>query len=152
MPQAFKSDPVRHAESVVDFADNGSSPVLNELRTHSRGQNGSPAQPGLSSTQAAATAQPGVDIILPAPLANIVEDLVIDDDRNFIKEAILILIIEDDITFARILLDLAHERGLKALVALRGATALQLARQFKPAPSRSISTFPTWRAGRFSIA
>ena len=39
---------------------------------------------------------------------------------------------EDDITFARILVDLAHERGLKALVALRGSSALSLAREFKP--------------------
>jgi CheY-like chemotaxis protein len=72
-------------------------------------------------------------MILPAPITNIVEDLVIDDDRNFIKQDdALILIIEDDITFARILLDLAHEKGLKALVALRGGTALSLAREFKP--------------------
>src|ERR1019366_8279773 len=37
-----------------------------------------------------------------------------------------------DITFARILLDLAHEKGLKALVALRGGTAISLAREFRP--------------------
>ena len=39
---------------------------------------------------------------------------------------------EDDITFARILVDLAHDRGLKALVALRGSSAMSLAREFKP--------------------
>ena len=44
----------------------------------------------------------------------------------------VLLIVEDDITFARILLDLAHEKNLKALVALRGSTALALAREFKP--------------------
>ena len=44
----------------------------------------------------------------------------------------VLLIVEDDVTFARILLDLAHDRGLKALVALRGSTALALAREFKP--------------------
>ena len=63
----------------------------------------------------------------------LVEDLVIDDDRNLIQpgDAVL-LIVEDDITFARILLDLAHDRGLKALVALRGSSAMTLAREFKP--------------------
>ncbi len=50
------------------------------------------------------------------------EDLVIDDDRNLIQPGdSVLLIVEDDVTFARILVDLAHDRGLKALVALRGA-------------------------------
>jgi CheY-like chemotaxis protein len=81
----------------------------------------------------AGAAEVGVDMILPAPITSIVEDLVIDDDRNLIKDGEpVILIVEDDITFARILLDLSHEKGLKALVALRGATALSLAREFKP--------------------
>ena len=44
----------------------------------------------------------------------------------------MLLIVEDDVTFARILLDLAHDRGIKALVALRGGTALTLAREFSP--------------------
>jgi CheY-like chemotaxis protein len=44
----------------------------------------------------------------------------------------VLLIVEDDITFARILLDLAHDKSLKVLVALRGSTALSLAREFKP--------------------
>ena len=43
-----------------------------------------------------------------------------------------LLIVEDDITFARILLDLAHEKNLKALIALRGSAALALAREFTP--------------------
>jgi hypothetical protein len=64
---------------------------------------------------------PGVDVILPSPslaTEELVEDLVIDDDRNLVQPGdSALLIVEDDITFARILLDLAHERGLKALVA-----------------------------------
>ncbi|MBZ5579490.1 MAG: HAMP domain-containing protein [Acidobacteriia bacterium] len=77
-----------------------------------------------------------VDMILPAPLASpaaVVHDLEIDDDRNLIQSGDpVLLIIEDDATFARILVDLAHERGLKALVALRGGAALPLAREFSP--------------------
>ncbi|HWW17710.1 MAG TPA: HAMP domain-containing protein [Candidatus Saccharimonadales bacterium] len=61
------------------------------------------------------------------------EDLVVDDDRNHIKPGDpVLLIIEDDVTFARILVDMAHANKLKAVVALRGATALSLAREFKP--------------------
>ncbi|MBV9505836.1 MAG: HAMP domain-containing protein, partial [Acidobacteriia bacterium] len=83
-----------------------------------------------------------VDLILPPtktkPQAVVLaeEELVemIEDDRNNIHpgDAIL-LIIEDDPTFARILVDMAHKRQLKALVALRGSTALSLAREFRPA-------------------
>jgi signal transduction histidine kinase/HAMP domain-containing protein/CheY-like chemotaxis protein len=61
------------------------------------------------------------------------EDLVVEDDRNNIKPGDpVLLIIEDDVTFARILVDMARSHHLKAVVALRGATALSLAREFKP--------------------
>ena len=77
-----------------------------------------------------------VDMILaPAPGTDqeLVEDLVLDDDRTVIQpEDSVLLIVEDDRTFARILIDLAHERGLKALVALRGSSAMSLAREFRP--------------------
>jgi CheY-like chemotaxis protein len=62
-----------------------------------------------------------------------VHDIEIDDDRNLIRPGdSILLIVEDDVTFARILVDLAHERGIKALVAVRGGTALSLAREFVP--------------------
>ncbi len=80
--------------------------------------------------------QDSVDMILPStPLGGqeLVEDLVIDDDRGSLRPGDpALLIVEDDVTFARILLDLAHERGLKALVALRGSSAISLAREFRP--------------------
>src|SRR5436305_14472664 len=76
-------------------------------------------------------------MILPAPSASsptaIVHDVELDDDRNLIQPGDpVLLIVEDDVTFARILLDMAHDRGIKALVALRGETALTLAREFGP--------------------
>ena len=76
-----------------------------------------------------------VDLILASPLESqaLVEELVLDDDRNLIQPGdSVLLIVEDDITFARILVDLAHDHQLKALVALRGASAITLAREFKP--------------------
>jgi hypothetical protein len=86
--------------------------------------------------QEAALPQAEVDVILPlTPLSTegIVEDLVVDDDRNLIQPGESpLLIVEDDITFARILVDMAHERNLRALVALRGSSAITLAREFKP--------------------
>ena len=76
-----------------------------------------------------------VDVILSSPMADqeLVEELVLDDDRTLIQPGdTVLLIVEDNITFARILMDLAHDRGLKALVATRGASAIPLAREFKP--------------------
>ena len=76
-----------------------------------------------------------VDVILSSPLEHeeLVEELVLDDDRNLIQPGdSVVLIVEDDITFARILVDLAHDHQLKALVALRGSSAISLAREFKP--------------------
>jgi HAMP domain-containing protein/signal transduction histidine kinase/CheY-like chemotaxis protein len=89
----------------------------------------------LESNGTGATHEETVDIILSAPLTGqeLVEDLVIDDDRSSMRPGEpALLIVEDDITFARILLDLAHERGLKGLVALRGSSAISLAREFRP--------------------
>ena len=59
--------------------------------------------------------------------------MVVDDDRNLIAPGDrVLLIVEDDATFARIMVDLAHRRGIKAVVALRGSTAISLAREFQP--------------------
>ena len=78
----------------------------------------------------------GLDMILPPPSttpAVVVHDIEIDDDRNLIHPGDpVLLIVEDDVTFARILIDMAHDRGIRCLVSLRGATALTLAREFAP--------------------
>ena len=68
------------------------------------------------------------DLILSAGStvpAELVEEIAVDDDRNLIApgERVL-LIVEDDATFARFMLDMAHSRGVKAVVALRGSTAI----------------------------
>ncbi len=44
----------------------------------------------------------------------------------------MLLIVEDDPHYARIMVDLARDHGLKVLVAARGAEALALARQYQP--------------------
>jgi signal transduction histidine kinase/CheY-like chemotaxis protein/HAMP domain-containing protein len=85
--------------------------------------------------QVAGAAEAEVDLILASPLEHqeLAEELVLDDDRNLIQPGdSVLLIVEDDITFARILVDLAHDHHLKALVALRGSSAMSLAREFKP--------------------
>src|SRR5438034_8582140 len=60
--------------------------------------------------------------------------LPISDDRDNLQEGDpVLLIVEDDPHYARILVDLARDDGFKVLVAMRGADALALARQFRPA-------------------
>jgi CheY-like chemotaxis protein len=55
------------------------------------------------------------------------------DDREVLQSGDeVLLIVEDDPHYARVLLGLARERGFKALVALRGAEALDLARKHLP--------------------
>ncbi len=58
---------------------------------------------------------------------------VIPDDRMEIEpgDAIL-LIVEDDPHYARILIDLARDKGFKVLLAMRGDNALNLAKQYQP--------------------
>jgi CheY-like chemotaxis protein/signal transduction histidine kinase/HAMP domain-containing protein len=57
----------------------------------------------------------------------------IPDDRNGINPGeTVLLIVEDDPHYARIVAGLAKDRGLKVLVAMTGAEALELAKAFKP--------------------
>ncbi|HEY8247242.1 MAG TPA: HAMP domain-containing protein [Hyphomicrobium sp.] len=57
----------------------------------------------------------------------------IADDRDSLNpgESVL-LVVEDDPHYARILMDLAHDNGFKVLIAQRGAEALALATEFNP--------------------
>ncbi|MBK5650935.1 MAG: HAMP domain-containing protein [Rhizobium sp.] len=55
------------------------------------------------------------------------------DDRLDLEPGdTILLIVEDDPHYARVLIDLARDKGFKVLVASRGAEALDLAKQFQP--------------------
>ena len=58
---------------------------------------------------------------------------VIPDDRDSLQPGdSVLLIVEDDPHYARVLCDLSRDKGFKVLVAMRGADALVLARQYQP--------------------
>ena len=58
----------------------------------------------------------------------------IEDDREHLREGDrVLLIIEDDLKFARIMVGMAREKGFKAVVANRGDTGLALANELQPA-------------------
>jgi HAMP domain-containing protein/signal transduction histidine kinase/CheY-like chemotaxis protein len=56
----------------------------------------------------------------------------IADDRDALAGEKFVMIVEDDPTFASILLELARESGLKAVVSSAGAGTLALARKLRP--------------------
>jgi len=57
----------------------------------------------------------------------------IPDDRHEIQPGdTILLIVEDDPHYCRVLVDLARDRGFKVVVAMRGADALELAKQYQP--------------------
>ena len=56
-----------------------------------------------------------------------------DDRANLEPDDLVLLIVEDDPHYARVLVDLSHDKGFKVLVAMGGAEALALAREFHPA-------------------
>src|SRR5436309_8758223 len=58
----------------------------------------------------------------------------IEDDREHLREGDrVLLIVEDDLKFARIMVGMAREKGFKAVVATRGDTGLALANELQPA-------------------
>jgi len=57
----------------------------------------------------------------------------VPDDRHDLQpDDAVLLLVEDDPHYARVMIDLAHDSGFKVLVAARGADALALARQYQP--------------------
>ncbi len=83
--------------------------------------------PETASAAASAALQRAAATVVERPTEQI------EDDRNKLQpgEAVL-LIVEDDPHYARVLCDLAHDKGFKVLAAMRGAEALALAREYHP--------------------
>jgi CheY-like chemotaxis protein len=85
-----------------------------------------------------APAESGSSAPAPAnifPAARAVEHRVeaIPDDRDNLNAGDeSLLIVEDDPHYARVLCDLARDKGFKVIVAMRGEDALALARQYRP--------------------
>jgi HAMP domain-containing protein/CheY-like chemotaxis protein/signal transduction histidine kinase len=94
------------------------------------------------STSSAASIAAGAQGLTPTSIttaqlsgAAVVEHAVekIADDRdNLQPDDAILLIVEDDPHYARVLCDLSRDKGFKVLVATRGAEALALAHEFHP--------------------
>jgi CheY-like chemotaxis protein/signal transduction histidine kinase/HAMP domain-containing protein len=84
--------------------------------------------------------RPAATLGLPQPLIELASQPTIvvsqpfEDDRDNIESGDrILLVIEDEPTFAGVLRDVARARGFKVLVALEGDTGLALARKYRPA-------------------
>ncbi|RKH12628.1 HAMP domain-containing protein [Corallococcus sp. CA053C] len=74
-----------------------------------------------------------LDAALPPPVEGTHAPVVVEDDREHIREGDrTLLIIEDDLKFARIMVQMAREKGFKALVATRGDSGLAMAHEYQP--------------------
>ncbi|CAA2141077.1 HAMP domain-containing protein [Hyphomicrobium sp. ghe19] len=69
---------------------------------------------------------------VPMSLAGPLPPPIEDDRDNIAAGDQVLLIVEDDPNFARILLDAAHETGFKGIVSQRGIDAMTLATDFNP--------------------
>jgi CheY-like chemotaxis protein/signal transduction histidine kinase len=61
-----------------------------------------------------------------------VEEVIPDDRDEILHGDNVLLIVDDDPHYARILLGLARDKGFKGIVATRGQIAMNLAREYKP--------------------
>jgi len=79
------------------------------------------ASPSGSSTQ-----------LLSASVLELPGERIADDRENLQPGDAVLLVIEDDPHYARLLCDLSRDSGFKVLLAMRGAEGLALAREFHP--------------------
>src|SRR5262249_24314311 len=109
-----------------------------EIRLHSKPGEGSTFTLYLPLTYTGPAQGPRAVAVGPAPVAMPVlsvakvEETVPDDREEIHERDSVLLIVEDDPHYARILLGLARGKGFKALVANRGQQALSLAREYLP--------------------
>jgi HAMP domain-containing protein/signal transduction histidine kinase/ActR/RegA family two-component response regulator len=92
--------------------------------------------PARAVTAPVTDAARGRPALAPPPLPVLAvaksEEVVADDREEVADGDPVLLIVDDDPHYARILLGLARDRGFKGIVANRGQAALALARQYRP--------------------
>jgi HAMP domain-containing protein/CheY-like chemotaxis protein/signal transduction histidine kinase len=87
----------------------------------------------VGATNAARPASPpAARSSLPAAQPERVIEQILDDRDMLAPGDSILLVVEDDPHYARILMDLAHDEGFKVLIASRGEDALGLAQEYKP--------------------
>jgi HAMP domain-containing protein/CheY-like chemotaxis protein/GAF domain-containing protein len=90
-----------------------------------------PASASLNAMERGTIASTSIKV-LPAVLVEHPAERIEDDRGNLQPGDTVLLVVEDDPHYAQVLCDLAREKNFKVIVAMRGAEALSLAREFHP--------------------
>jgi len=90
--------------------------------------------PSAGSAAAVAAERKSASSVSPVALSVVEHPIerIPDDRENLQPNDAVLLIVEDDPHYARVLCDLARDKGFKVLVANRGSEALQLAQEYHP--------------------
>ncbi|HEY1951953.1 MAG TPA: response regulator, partial [Gemmatimonadaceae bacterium] len=91
------------------------------------------ATPARAPTRRDQRRRPSGNAVQYQPERRAVSQTVIDDDRDRVEEGDrTVLIIENDQNFAKVLLDMARDKGYKGVVELDGEAGLRAAREVRP--------------------
>ncbi len=118
------------------FLPQAYSPRAGRRPVWSTGEGLAPPEAPAAAPEAPRRATPSAPALREEPAALPDRALLVNeagDDRDNLEpgEPVL-LIVENDLAFARFLLETARERGFKGLVTSMGATALAMAREYRP--------------------
>ena len=89
------------------------------------------AGPTVAARAVSPSAQPSLvspSMLMPERVA----EAILDDRQAIEAGDTILLVVEDDPHYGRVLIDLARDKGFKVLVATTGADALELAKQYQP--------------------
>jgi len=107
--------------------------AVREAATTSEMENFREVQTMRSGRQTVLTPDPDSTSFMELPKTELSVQMQLEDDQeNLMEGDKILLIIEDDVNFAHILLDMARGRGFKAIVALQGDKGLEMARHYLP--------------------
>ncbi|MHB8412055.1 MAG: HAMP domain-containing protein [Candidatus Acidiferrales bacterium] len=91
-----------------------------------------PSTPNISVLEGKATPSASPVKLSSMTVTEMPVEHIADDRNNLQQDDAVLLIVEDDPHYAHVLCDLSRDKGFKVLVAMRGAEALALAREFHP--------------------
>jgi HAMP domain-containing protein/CheY-like chemotaxis protein/signal transduction histidine kinase len=120
--------PIRAGTDAGDFMSPTSQPRAGGVETKPAA---APRRPSSGSRDK--RRKPTGDALQYRPERRAMPQTVIDDDREHIEEGDrTVLVIENDQNFAKVLLDMARDKGYKGVVELDGQAGLQAAREIRP--------------------
>jgi len=122
---SLESEPGKGSEFTLIIPVEGNASALTELRE----------TPTLQPVEEPVVMQEKVAEVIPVPARVSIKDIPqpIPDDRDNLKEnEKVVLIVEDDVNFAKALLNFTHKRGYKGVIAIRGDYGVQMAHHYKP--------------------